>query len=167
MGKISPVAAKYIIHAAIKVEGIVSRPDEVGAVFGVERLTFGSGGNFGGSPISISLLGNNTEELEAAKEELRAKLEDNILLRDVVDTDPEGIKEIQIELKETAYSLGLNLNSVMAQVRSGFFGTQAQRFQRGQDEIRVWVRYDRSDRSSLNDLDDFIQRRTTGKTQGS
>ena len=129
--------------------------DEVGGVFGVERLTFGSGGNFGGSPISISLLGNNTEELEAAKEELRAKLEDNILLRDVVDTDPEGIKEIQIELKETAYSLGLNLNSVMAQVRSGFFGTQAQRFQRGQDEIRVWVRYDRSDRSSLNDLDDM------------
>ena len=129
--------------------------DEVGPVYGVERLTFGSGGNFGGSPISISLLGNNTAELEAAKEELRANLEDNALLRDVVDTDPEGIKEIQIELRETAYSLGLNLNSVMAQVRSGFFGTQAQRFQRGQDEIRVWVRYDRSDRSSLNDLDDM------------
>ncbi len=129
--------------------------DEVGEVFGVERLTFGSGGNFGGSPISISLLGNNTEELEAAKEELRAALEDNALLRDVVDTDPEGIKEIQIELKETAYALGLNLNSVMGQVRSGFFGTQAQRFQRGQDEIRVWVRYDREDRSSLNDLDDM------------
>ncbi len=129
--------------------------DEVGEVFGVERLTFGSGGNFGGSPISISLLGNNTEELEAAKEELRAALEENALLRDVVDTDPEGIKEIQIELKETAYALGLNLNSVMSQVRSGFFGTQAQRFQRGQDEIRVWVRYDREDRSSLNDLDDM------------
>ncbi|MDP5043616.1 MAG: efflux RND transporter permease subunit, partial [Leeuwenhoekiella sp.] len=129
--------------------------DEVGEVFGVERLTFGSGGNFGGSPISISLLGNNTEELEAAKDELRASLENNALLRDVVDTDPEGIKEIQIVLKETAYSLGLNLSSVMTQVRSGFFGTQAQRFQRGQDEIRVWVRYDRSDRSSLNDLDDM------------
>ncbi|MEZ7496118.1 efflux RND transporter permease subunit [Leeuwenhoekiella aequorea] len=129
--------------------------DEVGEVYGVERLTFGSGGNFGGSPISISLLGNNTEELEAAKDELRANLENNALLRDVVDTDPEGIKEIQIELKETAYTLGLDLSSVMTQVRSGFFGTQAQRFQRGQDEIRVWVRYDRSDRSSLNDLDDM------------
>lgn len=129
--------------------------DEVGEVYGVERLTFGSGGNFGGSPISISLLGNNTEELEAAKDELRANLENNALLRDVVDTDPEGIKEIQIELKETAYTLGLDLSSVMTQVRSGFFGKQAQRFQRGQDEIRVWVRYDRSDRSSLNDLDDM------------
>jgi hypothetical protein len=33
--------------------------DEVGPVFGVESLTFGSGGNFGGSPVSVSLLGNN------------------------------------------------------------------------------------------------------------
>jgi len=42
---------------------------------------------------------------------------------------------------------------VMSQVRAGFFGLQAQRFQRGQDEIRVWVRYDRSNRESINDLD--------------
>ena len=129
--------------------------DEVGEVFGVERLTFGSGGNFGGSPVSVSLLGNNTAELEAAKEELTAILEENPLLRDVTDTDPEGIKEIRIELKESAYALGLNLSSVMSQVRAGFFGAQAQRFQRGQDEIRVWVRYDRDNRSSLNDLDEM------------
>jgi multidrug efflux pump subunit AcrB len=43
----------------------------------------------------------------------------------------------------------------MVQVRSGFFGLQAQRFQRGQDEIRVWVRYDRSNRESINDLDEM------------
>ncbi len=129
--------------------------DEVGQVYGVERLTFGSGGNFGGSPVSISLLGNNTEELKAAKEELRLVLEENSELADVTDTDPEGIKEINIELKETAYSLGLNLREVMSQVRAGFFGLQAQRFQRGQDEIRVWVRYDRGNRESINDLDDM------------
>lgn len=129
--------------------------DEVGDVFGVERLTFGSGGNFGGSPISISLLGNNTQELEAAKEELKAQLEANPLLRDVTDTDPEGIKEIRVQLRESAYALGLNLSSIMTQVRAGFFGAQAQRFQRGQDEIRVWVRYDRDNRSSINDLDDM------------
>ena len=43
----------------------------------------------------------------------------------------------------------------MSQVRSGFFGFQAQRFQRGQDEIKVWVRYDRKDRSTIKDLDDM------------
>ncbi|GEQ85443.1 acriflavin resistance protein [Patiriisocius marinistellae] len=127
----------------------------VGEVYGVERLTFGSGGNFGGSPVSISLLGNNSTELKQAKEELKLVLENNSLLADVSDTDPEGIKEINIELKENAYALGLNLRDVMGQVRSGFFGLQAQRFQRGQDEIRVWVRYDRKNRESINDLDDM------------
>ncbi|MBL7056347.1 DNA primase [Candidatus Woesearchaeota archaeon] len=34
MGKISPVAAKYIVHANINIEGIVDRPDIIGAVFG-------------------------------------------------------------------------------------------------------------------------------------
>ena len=128
---------------------------EVGSVYGVERLTFGSGGNFGGNPVSVSLLGNNTEELKAAKDELRKIMEENPLLADVSDTDPEGIKEINVELNETAYALGLNLQSVMSQVRAGFFGLQAQRFQRGQDEIRVWVRYNRINRESINDLDDM------------
>ncbi|MEZ4874189.1 MAG: efflux RND transporter permease subunit [Flavobacteriaceae bacterium] len=129
--------------------------EAVGEVYGVERLTFGSGGNFGGSPVSVSLLGNNTEELKAAKEELRTQMEQNALLADIADTDPEGIKEIKIELNETAYALGLNLQNVMSQVRAGFFGLQAQRFQRGQDEIRVWVRYDRANRESINDLDEM------------
>lgn len=129
--------------------------DEVGPVFGVENLTFGSGGNFGGSPVSVSLLGNNLEELEAAKEELKQELENNSLLKDVTDNDPQGIKEINVQLKDNAYALGLDLGEVMRQIRNGFFGAQAQRFQRGQDEIRVWVRYDLENRSSINDLDEM------------
>ena len=129
--------------------------EEVGPVYGVERLTFGSGGNFGGKPVSVSLLGSNLGELEMAKVELKKVLEENSTLKDVTDTDPDGIKEITIELKENAYALGLNLREVMSQVRAGFFGLQAQRFQRGQDEIRVWVRYDRGNRESINDLDDM------------
>jgi len=127
----------------------------VGPIIGTERLIFGSGGNFGGSPVSVSLLSNNIEELKAAKLELKDKLLSNPLLKDVEDNDPAGIKEIRLELKESAYLLGLDLRTVMTQVRSGFFGTQAQRFQRGQDEIRVWVRYDRTGRESINDLDDM------------
>jgi len=34
MGKISPVAAKYIIHATIHIDGVVDRPDVIGAIFG-------------------------------------------------------------------------------------------------------------------------------------
>lgn len=129
--------------------------DAVGKVYGVESLIFGSGGNFGGSPVAVSLLGNNISELKAAKEALKTELEQNPILKDVSDNDPAGIKEIQIELKDKAHMLGLNLQNVMAQVRAGFFGFQAQRFQRGQDEIRVWVRYKKEDRSSIKDLDDM------------
>ncbi len=129
--------------------------EKVGPVIGVESLVFGSGGNFGGSPVSVSLLGNNIKELKAAKTELKELFINNPQLKDIVDNDPAGIKEIRISLRENAYLLGLNLRDIMAQVRAGFFGSQAQRFQRGQDEIRVWVRYDRSNRSSISDLDDM------------
>jgi len=127
--------------------------EKVGPVLGAETLIFGSGGNFGGRPVSVSLLGNNIRELKAAKKELKEVLVNNSLLKDVTDNDPEGIKEIRLQLKENAYLLGLNIRDVMVQVRSAFFGAQAQRFQRGQDEIRVWVRYDRENRSSITDMD--------------
>ena len=129
--------------------------ERVGLIFGVESLVFGSGGNFGGSPVSISFLGNNIRELKAVKSALKERLKNNVLLKDVTDNDPAGIKEIRIKLNETAYALGLNLRTVMTQVRAGFFGSQAQRFQRGQDEIRVWIRYNRENRSSIKSLDNM------------
>ena len=129
--------------------------ERVGAIFGIESLVFGSGGNFGGRPVSVSFLGNNITELKAVKSELKKRLQDNTALKDVTDNDPSGIKEIQLKLNEKAYALGLNLRTVMSQVRAGFFGSQAQRFQRGQDEIRVWIRYDRERRSSIKNLDDM------------
>ncbi len=141
---------------AIRADIVTSRLSElVGPVIGVESLIYGSGGNFGGSPVSVSLLGNNIKELKAAKKELKNALLNNATLKDVSDNDPVGIKEIRLKLKENAYLLGLDLRTIMSQVRAGFFGAQAQRFQRGQDEIRVWVRYDRDNRSSITDLDEM------------
>lgn len=34
MGKISPVSSKYIVHSTIDIEGVVDRPDVIGAIFG-------------------------------------------------------------------------------------------------------------------------------------
>ena len=34
MGKISPVSAKYIVHANIHIDGVVDKPDVIGAIFG-------------------------------------------------------------------------------------------------------------------------------------
>lgn len=136
--------------------------EKVGIIYGVESLTYNSGSNFGGSPVAISLLGYNVEELKAATEDLKLALSENKILKDVNDNDPEGIKEIKIKLKDKAYALGLNLQTVISQVRSGYFGFQAQRFQRGQDEIKVWVRYTKEDRSSIKKLDEMWINTPTG-----
>jgi multidrug efflux pump subunit AcrB len=136
--------------------------EKAGTFYGVESLSFGSGGRIGGRPVAISLLGNNIDELKAAKEDLKKAMNDVPELKDIGDNDPLGIKEVQINLKENAYLLGFTLQSVMSQVRYGFFGYQAQRFQRGQDEIKVWVRYQKEDRSSIKNLDDMWLTSPTG-----
>lgn len=42
MGKISPVSAKYIVHARIRIEGVVDKPDVIGSVFGQTEGLLGS-----------------------------------------------------------------------------------------------------------------------------
>ncbi len=137
--------------------------EKMGPIYGVESVQYGSGSNFGGRPVSVSLVSNNIEEMKAAKEELKVALREIPRLKDISDNDPAGIKEIKITLKENAYLLGLTLNQVMTQVRSGFFGLQVQRFQRGQDEIRVWVRYELQNRQSIKQLDEMWIRTTSGQ----
>lgn len=127
--------------------------EQTGEIYGAESLEFGSGGNFGGRPVSVAITGNKLADLKGAKAELKALFQDNEQLTNVTDTDPEGIKELRVQLRDKARLLGLSLSEVMNQVRSGFFGRQVQRFQRGQDEIKVWVRYQREERSSLTNLE--------------
>ena len=103
----------------------------------------------------MALTGRNIAELKGAKEELKRELRELGTLKDINDNDPQGIKEIKIDLKENAYLMDLTLNTVMSQVRSAFFGQSVQRMQRGRDEIRVWVRYDREERESVKNLDDM------------
>ena len=129
--------------------------ERTGQIIGAEKFTVDGGANFGGSPVSISLLSDNILELKNAKTELMQKLRLNPKLTDVSSNDPEGIKEIDIKLNDNAYSLGFSYANVMKQVRSAFFGAEAQRFQRGEDEIKVWVRYDKNSRSLISNLEEM------------
>ena len=129
--------------------------EAVGPISSAESVVFDSGSNFGGKPVSVSLMSYNIAELKAAKAELKTALASNPMLQNISDNDPAGIKEIKLKLKDHAYLMGYNLADVIRQVRSGFNGLQAQRFQRGQDEIIVWVRYERSERSTINQLDEM------------
>jgi multidrug efflux pump subunit AcrB len=135
--------------------------EAVGPIPQAQNLTFGSAGRFG-KPVSISLLGNNFEELDQARNLLKTELEQYSALKDVTDTDREGRREIDIKLKPRAYALGLKLSDIAGQVRQGFYGQEIQRIQRGRDEIRVWVRYRPEDRTSLDRLDQMRIRTSDG-----
>lgn len=125
--------------------------EAVGPIDEAEVLSFG-GRSFFGKPVSVSLVGSNLRELEEATAELKAELEQMAELTDVVDNNQEGLRELNIELKEKARFLGVDLQDIIGQVRSAFFGAEAQRLQRGEDEVRVWLRYGEDSRRSIADL---------------
>jgi multidrug efflux pump subunit AcrB len=103
---------------------------EAGPIPAAEVVSYGAQSTFG-KPISISLVGENYEELNAATNEVRREMQLLTELADVVDNNQEGLREININLKEKGQYLGLNLQEVVGQVRSGFFGSEVQRLQRG------------------------------------
>ena len=135
--------------------------ERVGTVLGAENLSFAAFSPFG-RPVSVSLLGNNLIELEAATEELKAAMLQREDLKDVIDNNQKGIQEVNIRLKPRAFQLGFTHQSVMAQIRQSFFGAEAQRLQKGRDELRVWVRLDERDRQSMGDLQSFRVQDLTG-----
>ena len=42
MGKINPVSSKYIVHTSITIDGVVDKPDVIGAIFGQTEGLLGS-----------------------------------------------------------------------------------------------------------------------------
>lgn len=134
---------------------------KTGPIYEAENITFGTVGAFG-KPVSVSLLANDYEKLNEAKNRLKTAMADIPDLRDIIDSDLEGVREIDIELKEKAYLLGLNPASVMQQIRNGFFGLEVQRLQIDEDEIKVWTRYDDETRASLYNLEDMFIRSPQG-----
>lgn len=135
--------------------------EQMGEIKGAENLEIGGSAAFG-KPISISLSSNNLAELEKAKTKLKLELKKIAKLKDVVDDNPPGEREVKIQLKEKAYALGLTTADVMSQVRIGFFGGEAQRIIRGIDEVKIYVRYNLLDRGSLNKLKDMRIRTSDG-----
>jgi multidrug efflux pump subunit AcrB len=134
---------------------IVSRVrKKIGDIPEAQKLTVG-GINRWGKPVAISLLGKNLKELDLAKKFMEEKLGDYAELKNITDNNPEGKREIQIQLKPEAYFLGLSQSEIASQIRQGFFGGQAQRLQDGKDELRVWVRYPQEDRINVGQLENM------------
>ncbi len=124
---------------------------EVGPIPEAINLAYGSIPIFG-KPVSIALVGRNLDELREAKNKLRAYLSSREDLKDVTDTDKLGMPELEMELTNKAKFLGLTEAQVFDQVRKGFFGLEVQSLQRGDEEVKIWIRYDKADRRSINNL---------------
>jgi len=127
---------------------------KIGRVAEARKFTVG-GRNRWGAPVSIGLMSKNLEELNEAKEFMIARLNEMPQLKDVNENIALGKQEIRLDLKPKAYFLGLDEASIASQVRQGFYGAQAQRLQVGRDELRIWVRYPKSDRTTLGQMENM------------
>jgi multidrug efflux pump subunit AcrB len=127
---------------------------KIGRIPEASKFTVG-GFNRWGAPVSIGLMSKNLEELEEAKEFMIARLNEMPQLKDVNENIALGKQEIRLDLKPRAYFLGLDEASIASQVRQGFYGAQAQRLQVGRDELRIWVRYPKTDRTTLGQLENM------------
>jgi multidrug efflux pump subunit AcrB len=128
--------------------------DKIGIVKGSEKYMVG-GINRWGKPVSISLAGEDYNELKKASRYLREQMAKMSELKDIQDNSSSGKREIIMELKPKAYMLGLTQNEIARQVRQGFFGEEAQRLIVGRDEARVWIRYPESDRESIGQYENM------------
>ncbi|MBC5991886.1 efflux RND transporter permease subunit [Pontibacter cellulosilyticus] len=137
--------------------------EKVGPVPNARKLAYETTSAFG-KPISISLSSSNYKELQLASDELKTELRDMPTVKDVVDNFQESQPEVGITLNEQAKLLGLNPLQVISQVRNGFFGQEAQRLQRGDDEVKVWVRYHLEDRGNREQLREMRIRTPDGRS---
>jgi len=136
--------------------------EKIGPLPEAEKYAIGGGNRFG-KPISVRLMGKNYGELRQAKAFLKKELEEIPELKEVQDNVAIGRREMLFDLKPEAYFLGLTHNDITKQMRQGFFGEEVQRFMKGNDELRVWVRYPNEDRKSVSQLEDLKVKTSEGQ----
>ena len=127
--------------------------ERVGKIADVESMTFQSELFSAGNPIEVHLSLEDHNKLVDAADELKKELSHYPGVFDVADSFLPGKKEMQLKLKPAARSLGLTLNDLARQVRHAFYGAEALRLQRGQDEVKVMVRYPDANRKSLGTVE--------------
>ncbi len=124
----------------------------VGDIPGAEKLSVRAELGRGGEPIEVELTGGDPAQLRSVADQVRNLLRQYPEVFDIQDNYSGGKEELNIRLTEKAHALGLSLADVANQVRGSIFGLEAQRLQRGREEIRVMVRLPEEHRSSLDDL---------------
>jgi multidrug efflux pump subunit AcrB len=134
----------------------------LGEVPDAEQISFSLSGS--GSPsIDMALMGENKEDLDAAVEELKSRLLQFGDVTSVRDSQDAAIEELRFTLLPGAEQLGITLGDITRQVRQAYFGEEVQRLPRDGDDVRVYVRYPRDDRRTLESLGGFRVRTNDGR----
>lgn len=138
--------------------------ERVPELAGVKDLNFtGSIGGGGGYDIEFQLSGTDLDSLAAAAAELRQALASYGGVFDIADTFGTPREEIQLTMLPAADAAGITLQDLASQVRYAFFGAEAQRLPRNDEEVRVMVRYPLEERQSIGNLESMMIRTADGR----
>ena len=138
--------------------------EKVGEIAGAKELRFAAASHMGGGPpIAFKLQGKNYQLTEQAANELARHLRGLEGLYEVEVSANAGPEEIKLRIKPEAEALGVTLVDLARQVREAFYGAEAQRIQRGTQELRVMVRFPRSERRSVGNLENMWIRLPDGR----
>jgi len=135
----------------------------IGEVPDAEKIEVNYKDNNNDPAIQYVLNSNNLDALTQAADELMVKLRSYEGVFNVINDSESSADEVRFELKPGAEALGITSAIVARQVRQGFFGEEVQRLPRDGEDVRVYVRYPRSDRESLDFLSQIRIRTNDGR----
>jgi multidrug efflux pump subunit AcrB len=134
----------------------------VGTIPDAVELTYTTSFFSTGKDIDLELYHADMDTLRAAISDLESELRAMPEIKDVTNSFRLGKRELELHIKPSAEPLGLRQADLARQVRQAFYGEEAQRIQRGRDDVRVMVRYPEEERKSLADLDNMRIRTANG-----
>lgn len=91
--------------------------------------------------INIELSGDNLTEIAVVAETLKKQLARFTGVYDIQDSQRIGKPQVILSLKPVARDLGLTMMMLGQQVHQAFHGVNIQSIQRGEDEVKVVIRY--------------------------
>ncbi len=120
----------------------------------LERLSFKGSTGFGrGKSIDLEITHKDPEIQEAAAREIAAVIENMPGTFGIDDGIELGKEEFKLQLKPQAYALGFNITDLARQVRAAYYGVEAKRFQRGEEEVKIMVSLPPDERNQILNLE--------------
>lgn len=128
----------------------------IGPLPGAESVTFRAEIGRAGNPIDVQLSAADLGLLSNVSDKVKERIASYPGTFEIADSLSNGKEELQIELTQQGYAMGMSTTQVTRQVRNAFFGAQIQRIQRGRDDIRVMLRFPLNERSAITNLSDML-----------